>query len=150
MGAGGGSSCCDEEDDDEEYEDEEEGEEEEEEADTPGQAPAAAAAGEGEQAEGETVSGSKDPDDIDVDDDEDYTDLSKGTFFCAEVKANGLPIGPGVPTEVSSPPCCGWHRQACSGCLLLIGHSVAGAESLQALCQKYACKRKVMHQALGT
>ena len=39
-------------------------------------------------------------DDFD-DDDEEYTDLSKGTFFCAEVKANGLPIGPGVPTEVS-------------------------------------------------
>ncbi len=81
----------DEEDDDEEYEDDDEEEESAE-----GEEGAAAADREVEGADEASLGG----DDFD-DDDEEYTDLSKGTFFCAEVKANGLPIGPGVPTEVS-------------------------------------------------
>lgn len=79
-----------EEDDDEEYEDEEEDEEAE------GGEEAAAADPDSEGADETSLGG----DDFD-DDDEEYNDLSKGTFFCAEVQANGLPIGPGVPTEVS-------------------------------------------------
>ena len=78
----------DELEDDEEYEDEEE--EEAEEGDSK------AAAGDDAQAGEEDASLGGD----DLDDDEDYTDLSKGTFFCEDVKANGLPVGPGVPTEV--------------------------------------------------
>ena len=81
----------DEEDDDEEYEDDDEEEESAE-----GEEGAAAADRALEGADEASLGG----DDFD-DDDEEYTDLSKGTFFCAEVKANGLPIGPGVPTEVS-------------------------------------------------
>ena len=87
------------EDDDEEYEEGEE-EEEEEEGGEGSATPAEAEAGDGEA----SAAGSRDPDDIDADDDEDYSDLSKGTFFCAEVKASGLPIGPGVPTEVPAWP----------------------------------------------
>ncbi len=81
----------DEEEDDEEYEegDEEEEEEEGEEA----------AEAQKEEEEGGEVAAGEEGDD----DNEDYTDLSKGTFFCADVKANGLPVGPGVPTEVQ--PC---------------------------------------------
>ena len=82
----------DELEDDEEYEDEEEEEEAEE-----GDAGAKAAAGDDAEAGEEDASLGGD----DLDDDEDYTDLSKGTFFCEDVKANGLPVGPGVPTEVS-------------------------------------------------
>lgn len=80
-----------EEEDDEEYED---GDEEEGEDDEEGEEPAADKA---EAAEGvdEAAAGEEGDDDND-----DYTDLSKGTFFCADVKANGLPVGPGVPTEV--------------------------------------------------
>ncbi|BDA41547.1 Protein TOC75, chloroplastic [Coccomyxa sp. Obi] len=79
-----------EEDDDEEYED---GDEEEGEDDEEGEE---AADEKGETAEG--VDGAAAGEEGD-DDNEDYTDLSKGTFFCADVKANGLPVGPGVPTE---------------------------------------------------
>lgn len=76
------------EEDDEEYEDGDEEDEEEE-----GEEAEAAAKEEGE---GEEAAAGEEADD----DNEDYTDLSKGTFFCADVKANGLPVGPGVPTEV--------------------------------------------------
>ena len=88
-------SCRDEDEDGEEDDEEYEDEEDEEEAE--GDEGAAAADQDLEGADEASLGG----DDFD-DDDEEYTDLSKGSFFCAEVKANGLPIGPGVPTEVSS------------------------------------------------
>ena len=102
LHAQGIAHCChreeeeeEEEEDDEEYEDEEEGEEEE-----GGAAGDASGAADGGGAAADAAGSGRDPDDIDADDDEDYTDLSKGTFFCAQVKAYGLPVGPGVPSEV--------------------------------------------------
>ena len=87
----GCESCReDDEEDDEEYEDEEEEEEGDE-----GESGTKSAAGDEDAGEEEASLGGDD-----LDDDEDYTDLSKGTFFCENVKANGLPVGPGVPTEV--------------------------------------------------
>lgn len=81
----------------EEYEEDEEGEEGEEEDGVE------AAGGEkGAVEEGEDLA--VEEDDLD-DDDEDYTDLRTGSFFCTEVKAKGLPVGPGVPSEVSH----SWH-----------------------------------------
>ena len=41
-------------------------------------------------------------DDYDDDDDDDMPDLASGQFFCEEIRAIGLPEGPGVPTEVRS------------------------------------------------
>ena len=32
-------------------------------------------------------------------DDDDMPDISSGQFFCEQVRAVGLPVGPGVPTE---------------------------------------------------
>ena len=31
--------------------------------------------------------------------DDDMPDISSGQFFCEQVRAVGLPVGPGVPTE---------------------------------------------------
>ena len=42
-------------------------------------------------------------DDFD-DDDDDMPDLASGQFFCEEIRAIGLPEGPGVPTEVRPRP----------------------------------------------
>ena len=46
-----------------------------------------------------------DDDEADDDDDEEYTN-PEGGFQCHAVVADGLPKGPGIPTEVSNPQPC--------------------------------------------
>ena len=83
-------------------------------------------------------------DDFD-DDDDDMPDLASGQFFCEEIRAIGLPVGPGVPTEVCprppstrrrcscGAPCCGRKvsnarmiREPCCTCLLGIWRACHG------------------------
>ena len=109
-----------EEDDDEEYEDEEEEEEEGEEG------PATPVEAEVVDGEVDSAAGSRDAEDIDADDDEDYSDLSKGTFFCAEVKASGLPVGPGVPTEVQAPHPC---KAPCAAGAVHLPHCILSSQA---------------------